>query len=99
MTATTTTTAIVLPRPAPAPAPKASALETTRVEALFASHLQISEPVTPESVREAVTVTVRRYGSQGCAALVAQEFGEHPETAVCRMRWALSAVRRAYELS
>jgi hypothetical protein len=73
-------------------------LEETRAEALFASDLQRSEPVTPESVREAVTATVRRLGTRGCAARVAHEFGEYPETAVGRMRWALVAVRQAYAL-
>lgn len=73
-------------------------LEETRVEALFASDLQRSEPATPEAIRTAVTVTIRRLGCQGCAARVAQEFGEHPETAVNRMRWALGVVRQAYAL-
>jgi len=73
-------------------------LAETRVEALFASNLQRSEQVTAESVREAVTATVRRLGIRGCAAQVAQEFGEHPETAVGRMRWALGLVRQAYAL-
>ena len=73
-------------------------LEETRVEALFASSLQRSEQATPESVREAVAATVRRLGTRGCAAQVAQEFGEHPETAVGRMRWALGLVRQAYAL-
>jgi hypothetical protein len=74
----------------------AGTVEETRVRALFVSHLQSSEPVTPETVRDAVTSAVRRHGSLGCAGLVAQEFGEHPETAVARMRWALTQVRRAY---
>jgi hypothetical protein len=73
-------------------------IEETRVEALFVSTLQRSEDVTPELVRDAVTTTVRRHGTRGCAALVAQEFGEHPETAVGRMRWALQVVRQAYAL-
>jgi hypothetical protein len=76
----------------------AACLDETRVEALFASTLQRSEPVTPESVRDAVTDTVRRLGTRGCAARMAQEFGEYPETAVGRMRWALGAVRQAYAL-
>jgi hypothetical protein len=74
----------------------AAGLDETRVEALFASNLQRSEPVTPESVRDAVTNTVSRLGTRGCAAQMAQEFGEHPEAAVGRMRWALGAVRQAY---
>jgi hypothetical protein len=35
------------------------------------------------------------YGGSGCAARVAQAFGEHPEAAVTRMRWARTLVARA----
>jgi hypothetical protein len=31
---------------------------------------------------------VRAYGGLGCVQRVAQEFGDHPEAAVNRMRWA-----------
>ena len=68
----------------------------TRVEALFASDLQRSDHVTAEDVRTAVSATVSRHGAEGCAALVAQEFGEHPETAVGRMQWVLLVVQDAY---
>lgn len=67
-----------------------------RVEALFASHLQRSERPTAEHIRAAVTATVARHGERGVAEMVAQEFGEHPETSVGRMRWARSAVVMAY---
>ena len=70
--------------------------EETRCEALFVSHLQRSEQATPEVIRDVVESSVERHGERGCAALVAQEFGEHPETAVGRMLWARSAVRAAY---
>ena len=30
---------------------------------------------------------MRRFGIRGCAGLVAQEFGDHPEAATARMRW------------
>ncbi|GAA3351635.1 hypothetical protein GCM10020358_82090 [Amorphoplanes nipponensis] len=43
-----------------------------------------------------MTATVDRLGERGCAALVAQEFGEHPDCALGRMQWARTAVRRAY---
>lgn len=76
----------------------AADLAETRAEALFASDLQRSAEVTADSVRHAVTATVRRLGTRGCAARVAEEFGEHPEVAVDRMRWALGAVRQAYAL-
>jgi hypothetical protein len=32
------------------------------------------------------------FGIQGCAARVAQAYGDHPETAVLRMRWARATV-------
>jgi hypothetical protein len=67
-----------------------------RTEALFASHLQRSQSPTPELIREAVTTTVHRLGEARCAELVAQEFGEHPDCAIGRMRWARSAVRLAF---
>ncbi|MEV8515944.1 hypothetical protein [Dactylosporangium sp. NPDC051484] len=71
-------------------------LEHVRAEALFVSDVQSSEPLDPERIRRAVMLSVRRHGPRGCAALVAHEFGEHPETAVGRMGWVLDAVRRAY---
>ena len=72
------------------------ALECVRAEALFVSDVQRSDPVTPDDVRAAVQRTVRRYGTRHLAAIVAQEYGEHPDTAVRRMSWALGTVRDAY---
>ncbi|WP_432984450.1 hypothetical protein [Dactylosporangium sp. CA-233914] len=71
--------------------------DTVRAEALFASALQASQEPSPLQVRTAVTTTLRRYGVNGCAARVAGEFGDHPETAAGRMTWALETVREAYE--
>jgi hypothetical protein len=71
--------------------------DTVRAEALFASVLQASQEPTPLQVRGAVTSTLRRYGVNGCAARVAGEFGEYPESAARRMSWALRMVREAYE--
>jgi hypothetical protein len=36
----------------------------------------------------AIMSTMHRFGPRGCAAQIAQEFGDHPEAAVARMRWA-----------
>jgi hypothetical protein len=36
---------------------------------------------------EAIAGTVRRFGIDGCLSLMAQEFGDHPDTAAARMRW------------
>jgi hypothetical protein len=67
-----------------------------RAEALFASSVQPSGSPSPDQVRLAVTTTLRRLGTRGCAAQVAGEFGDHPDTAVARMRWALAAVTAVY---
>ncbi|GGJ81566.1 hypothetical protein GCM10010123_09180 [Pilimelia anulata] len=71
-------------------------IEETRVEALFASPVQRSEHPAADAVRDAVEHTLARHGERGCAALMAREFGEHPETAVPRMRWALAMIRDVY---
>ena len=67
-----------------------------RSEALFASYLQRSQQPTLESIRDVVLDTVGRLGEAGCAELVAQEFGEHPDCALGRMRWARTAVLSAF---
>jgi hypothetical protein len=70
---------------------------TVRADALFASALQRSDEPTPAQVDEAIAAAVRSFGARGCAALVAQAYGEHPETAVERMRWARATVLRSFE--
>jgi hypothetical protein len=57
-------------------------------EALFVSQLQGSDDVTPEVTETAITCAIRQLGTDGCACRVAQEFGDHPEEARDRMRWA-----------
>ena len=59
-------------------------------EALFASALQPSDALTAEAVAQAIGSTVRQFGIGGCAGRMAQEFGDHPEAAVERMRWVCS---------
>ena len=56
--------------------------------ALFASTLQRSDAPGTGQVRAAAAAALRAYGRRGCAERVAQEFGDHPEAAVARMRWA-----------
>ena len=57
-------------------------------DALFASVLQRSGNPSAGQVRKAIGAAMRAYGSSGCVQRVAQEFGDHPETAADRMRWA-----------
>jgi len=70
-------------------------VNSVRCEALFVSALQPSDAPTPADVRRAVRQAVRDLGSRGCAAQVAQEFGDHPEIAVDRMRWARRLVEES----
>ena len=65
---------------------------SARADALFASALQRSDRPSPGQVRQAIAGAVARYGGPGCAARVAQAFGEHPETAGTRMRWARAMI-------
>jgi hypothetical protein len=58
--------------------------------ALFASSLQRSDALGAGVVAEAVRVTMRQLGTDGCSARMAQEFGDHPEAAAERMRWVRS---------
>lgn len=73
-----------------------STIEAVRAEALFVSSLQSGRTVADEEVRAAVARTLRRFGVRGCAAQVAGEFGDHPDSAVVRMAWALATIRSAY---
>jgi hypothetical protein len=70
--------------------------DSTRTEALFVSNLQRSQKPTVELIRAAVAATVSTLGEARCAELVAQEYGEHPDCAPGRMRWARSAVQVAF---
>lgn len=73
-----------------------STIDDVRCAALFASDLQRSWAPTAELIRAVVTDVVDRLGETGCAELVAQEFGEHPDCAILRMLWARDAVRLAF---
>jgi hypothetical protein len=70
--------------------------EAIRADALFLSALQPSGSPSPDQVGRAVTTTLRRLGVRGCATQVAGEFGDHPDTAVARMRWALATIKTVY---
>jgi hypothetical protein len=70
-----------------------STVQELAAEALFVSDLQPSEHPSRRTVEETVTAMVLRYGSDGCAAGVAGEFGDHPEAAVRRMCWVHAELR------
>ncbi len=67
-----------------------------RADAVFVSGLQRCDEPSAGQVRQAVAAAIRAFGYPGCAGRVAQEFGDHPETAVIRMRWARAVARAAF---
>ena len=61
-------------------------ISTVRADAVFVSRLQRRDEPSAGQVRQAVAAAIRALGCSGCTGGVAQEFGDHPETAVylCR---------------
>ncbi len=67
-------------------------LAAARTAALFCAHLPAA-PLTRTEATEAIRAAVRSHGgTRGCACDVAQEFGDHPDTALARMVWARAQV-------
>lgn len=75
----------------------ATDIDTVRAEALFASDVQpASAPDRAEAIA-AIDRTMRRYGGEhGCVDRLAREYGEHPEAAAERMRWAIEVVHTLF---
>jgi hypothetical protein len=71
-----------------------STVEDLAAEALFVSDLQPSQCPSRRTVEQTVTEMILRHGSDGCAAGVAVEFGDHPDVAVRRMAWVRSELCR-----
>jgi len=71
-------------------------IHVARCEALFASCIQQSQNPSIEQVRTAIQQAIRKSGVRGCVAQVAHEFGEHPDAAAARMRWANQMVSSVY---
>jgi hypothetical protein len=63
-----------------------------RADAVFASALQRNDELSPGQIQQAVATALDAYGVAGCEGRVAQEFGDHPEYAAARMRWARAVV-------
>ena len=78
------------------PAMQHPSISAVRADALFVSALQRCEQPSTGQVRQAVAAALRAFGLHGCAERMAQEFGDHPETAVARMRWARELVDEAF---
>jgi hypothetical protein len=64
-----------------------------RASALFVSDLSARRDHSRAEIATAITRGLRSHGGvRGCVGEVAAAYGEHPETAVPRMRWARSAI-------
>ena len=70
------------------PAIHRSSIRAVWADALFASVLQRCDQPSAGQVQQAIATAMCVFGPRGCAERVAQEFGDHPEVAVTRMRWA-----------
>ena len=65
-------------------------------EALFTSSLQPSDHPTADQVRAAVRDSIHRNGGhRGCESACAAEYGDHPDSAFARMRWAIALTESA----
>lgn len=68
-------------------------LAAGRAEALFTSDLSATLHHSPADVTAAIGQAIRIHGGiGGCVAAMATAYGEHPETAAPRMRWARAVV-------
>jgi hypothetical protein len=75
----------------------AEALTAARAQALFASDLSAHSQPTRHQVIDAIQRTVRRHGGiRGCVAEMATAYGDYPETAASRMRWARTVIESIY---
>ncbi|MEU4423437.1 hypothetical protein AB0F81_22650 [Actinoplanes sp. NPDC024001] len=74
-----------------------SQMLAARASALFASTLQSGSRPTGSAVDAAIAEAVRACGgTRGCVAAMAAAYGDCPETAAPRMRWARSVVMTVY---
>jgi hypothetical protein len=72
-------------------------LTAARATALFVSDLSTSDQLSHADVAAAIRHSLRTHGGiRGCAADVAAAYGDHPELAAPRMRWARSVVESLY---
>jgi hypothetical protein len=73
-------------------------ITAARAAALFVSDLSATRRPTRAEVEASIKQALRTHGgTRGCAADVAAAYGDHPELAAPRMRWARSIVENLYE--
>ena len=68
-------------------------LTTARAAALFASDLPNQCRPGKAAVEAAISGALKAWGGvDGCVSALAVAYGDHPETAVPRMRWARQTI-------
>jgi hypothetical protein len=73
-------------------------IATARAEALFASSLLTGSRPNRAEATHAITTAVRRHGGvRGCATEMAGTYGDRPELAARRMRWARQVVYALFD--
>lgn len=73
-----------------------SILDAARRDALFCACVTAG-PLSKSEATVAIREAIRTIGgSKACRCRVAQEFGDHPDTAVNRMVWARRTVAELY---
>jgi hypothetical protein len=85
---------------AEAQAARSGQLLAARAEALFASDLSAQREYTTIEVAAAIRHAIGAHdGVRGCAGQLAAAYGERPETAASRMRWARAVIEGTYARS
>lgn len=75
-----------------------SQLLAARAAALFASDLPAGSRPSGPDIEAAIAGAVRACGGvHGCVAVMAAAYGDYPEIAASRMRWARGVVVTVYE--
>ena len=68
-------------------------LITARAAALFASDLRYQWNPGEAAVEAAISAALTAWGGvDGCVSMLAAAYGDHPETAVPRMKWARQTI-------
>jgi hypothetical protein len=72
-------------------------LSLARAQVLAVSAVSAADQLDRSAADAAIRATVLAHGGvNGCVAALAHEFGERPETAPLRMRWAKRMVATVY---
>ncbi len=70
--------------------------DSARCAALFVSVQQRDVLIGGDGVREAIKLAISEFGVSGCTERVAEEFGDHPDTAVARMRRVRAVIEQTF---